>query len=210
MPFGMIWGSLIPDVDLLISIVIITAGGNMHQALAPHRMLTYSFFTILALGSIGLLLWKTEPSRSVYGGLLGMLVHVLLNLSYEVGVSFFWPLSSQRFGLFWSLPEIRAYLDQTFDFLFAAVFFCALHRPARRYKMQERLLILAALASLIAFVRMVGHDLTGPSQDQWLVHAGVGLPFLILILLLPWLNRRIIYSIPVTSERCRCSFSRGR
>ena len=140
----------------------------MHQALAPHRTLTHSFFTILALGSIGLLLWKTDPSRSVDGGFFGMFVHVLFNLPYEVGVSFFWPLSSQRFGLFWSLPEIWAYLDQTFDFLFAAVFFYALHRLARRYEMQERLLIPAAAASLIAFVGMVAHDLTGPSQDRWL------------------------------------------
>ena len=39
MRFGIVWGSLIPDVDLLISIVIIAAGGNMQQALAPHRTL---------------------------------------------------------------------------------------------------------------------------------------------------------------------------
>jgi membrane-bound metal-dependent hydrolase YbcI (DUF457 family) len=97
MRFGIAWGSIIPDVDLLISIIIIAAGGNMQQALAPHRTLTHSFFTMLVLALIGILL--------------------------------------------------------------------------------------------------------APPGDQWLlVYAGVGLPFLLLILLLPWLNRRIIYSIPVTSE----------
>jgi hypothetical protein len=150
------------------------------------------------------LLWRTGWSRSVGGGLfgiaVGMFVHVLFDLPYEVGVSFLWPLTSQRFGLFWSLPGIWAYLDQTLDFLFAAIFFYVLHRLARRYQIRGKLLIQAAVASIIAFLLMVAYDLTAPSANQWLlVYAGVGLPFLVLILLLPWLNRRIIYSIPVTS-----------
>ena len=108
---------------------------------------------------------------------------------------------TMRFGLFWSLPGVWAYLDQTLDFLFAAVFFFALHRLAKKYQMRSRLLIPAAIASIVAFLVMVAYDLTEPSAGQWLlVYAGVGLPFLLLILLLPWLNRRIIYSIPVRSE----------
>ncbi|MGA2237855.1 MAG: metal-dependent hydrolase [Candidatus Bathyarchaeia archaeon] len=206
MRFGIIWGSMIPDIDLLISIVIIAAGGNMQQALAPHRTLTHSFFTILAVALIGFLLWKTAISKSVGGGLfgiaIGMFVHVLFDLPYEVGVSFLWPLTSQRFGLFWSLPGVWAYLDQTLDFLFAAVFFYALHGLAKKYQMRSKLLVPAAVASIVAFLVMVAYDLTAPSASQWLlVYAGVGLPFLLLILLLPWLNRRIIYSIPVRSER---------
>ena len=205
MRFGIVWGSILPDIDLLISIIIIAAGGNMQQALAPHRTLTHSFFTILALALIGLLLWKTAISKSVGGGLfgiaIGMFAHVLLDLPYEVGVSFLWPLTSQRFGLFWSLPGVWAYLDQTLDFLFAAVFFYALHRLAKNYQMRSRLLIPAAVASVVAFLVMVAYDLTAPSANQWLlVYAGIGLPFLLLILILPWLNRRIIYSIPVRSE----------
>ena len=205
MRFGIVWGSILPDIDLLISIIIIAAGGNMQQALAPHRTLTHSFFTMLALGLIGLLLWKTAISKSAGGGLfgiaIGMFAHVLLDLPYEVGVSFLWPLTSQRFGLFWSLPGVWAYLDQTLDFLFAAVFFYALHRLAKKYQMRSRLLIPAAVASIVAFLVMVAYDLTAPSASQWLlVYAGIGLPFLLLILILPWLNRRIIYSIPVRSE----------
>jgi membrane-bound metal-dependent hydrolase YbcI (DUF457 family) len=205
MRFGIVWGSLIPDVDLLISIIIIAAGGNMQQALAPYRTLTHSFFTILALALIGLLLWKTAISKSVGGGLfgiaIGMFAHVLFDLPYEVGVSFLWPLTSQRFGLFWSLPGIWAYLDQTADFLFAAIFFYALHSLAKKYQMRSRLLVPAAVASIIAFLVMVAYDLTAPSASQWLlVYAGVGLPFLLLILFLPWLNRRIIYSFPVGRE----------
>jgi len=205
MRFGIVWGSIVPDIDLLISIVIIAAGGNMQQALAPHRTLTHSFFTMLALALIGLVLWKTAVSKSVGGGLfgiaIGMFAHVLLDLPYEVGVSFLWPLTSQRFGFFWSLPGVWAYLDQTLDFLFAAVFFYALHRLAKKYQVQGRLLIPAAVASIIAFLVMVAYDLTGPSASQWLlVYAGIGLPFLLLILFLPWLNRRIIYSIPVRNE----------
>jgi membrane-bound metal-dependent hydrolase YbcI (DUF457 family) len=205
MRFGIVWGSILPDIDLLISIIIIAAGGNMQQALAPHRTLTHSFFTMLALALIGLLLWKTAISKSVGGGLfgiaIGMFAHVLLDLPYEVGVSFLWPLTSQRFGLFWSLPGVWGYLDQTLDFLFAAVFFYALHRLAKKYQVRSRLLIPATVASIVAFLVMVAYDLSAPSASQWLlVYAGIGLPFLLLILILPWLNRRIIYSIPVRSE----------
>jgi len=203
MRFGIVWGPILPDVDLPISIVIIAAGGNMQQALAPHRTVTHSLFTILALALIGLLLWKTGWSTSVGGGFfgiaVGMLIHVLLDLPYEVGVSFLWPLTIERFGLFWALPGIWAYLDQTMDFLFAAIFFYALHRLARKYQTRERLLIPSAAASVLAFMAMTAYDLTAPPGDQWLfVYAVVGLPFLILILLLPWLNRRIVYSIPTT------------
>lgn len=56
-----------------------------------------------------------------------------------------------------------------------------------------------AVASAIAFLAMTVYDLTGPPGDQWLlVYAVVGLPFLILILFLPLVNRGIIYSIPTT------------
>jgi hypothetical protein len=73
-------------------------------------------------------------------------------------------------------------------------------RP-RKYQIRGRLLIPVATASVIAFLLMVAYDLTGPPASQWLlVYAGVGLPFLILILYLPWLNRGIIYSIPVAGE----------
>jgi len=201
MRFGIVWGPLLPDVDLLISIVIIAAGGNMQQAVAPHRTLTHSLFTILALALVGLLLWRTRWSESVGGGLfgiaVGMLIHILLDLPYEVGISLLWPLATERFGLIWALPGIWAYLDQTMDFLFAAIFFYALHKLAKKYKTRERLLIPSAVASIAAFLGMVAYDLTAPLAGQWLlVYAGVGLPFLILILVLPWVDRRIIYSIP--------------
>jgi len=205
MRLGIVWGPIVPDIDLLISIVIIAAGGNMQQALAPHRTLTHSLFTILILALIGLMLWKLNWGTSIggflFGTAIGMLIHVLLDLPYEVGVSFLWPLTSERFGLLWALPGIWAYLDQTTDFLFAALFFYALHRLAMRYQTPEKLLSPSAVASTVAFLGMVAYDLTGPSQGQWLlIYALVGLPFLVLILVLPLLNRKIIYSIPLTSE----------
>jgi len=203
MRLGIVWGSILPDVDLLISIVIVAAGGNMQQAVAPHRTLTHSLLTIVAVAAGGLVVWRTKWSASVggllFGTALGMLIHVLLDLPYEVGVSFLWPLTAERFGLFWALPGIWAYIDQTTDFLFAAMFFYALHVLAKKYRTRERLLIPSAVASLITFSGMIAYDLTGPPANEWLlVYALVGLPFLILIILLPLVNRQIIYAIPVT------------
>ena len=201
MRLGIVWGTILPDVDLLISIAIIAVGGSMQEAIAPHRTLTHSLLLILTLVIIGVSLWRTHVSPSVGAGLfgiaIGVLLHVLLDLPYEVGVSFLWPLLPERFGLLWALPGIWAYIDQTLDFLFAGTFFYALHRLAKKYQTRERLLIPAVAASVIAFLGMIAYDLTGPPQDEWLlIYATVGLPFLILILLLPWINRRIIYAIP--------------
>lgn len=205
MRLGIVWGPILPDVDLLTSIMIVAAGGNMQQALAPHRTLTHSLFTILALAVVGLVVWRTRWSASVggllFGTAIGMLIHALFDLPYEVGVSFLWPLTVERFGLFWALPGVWAYIDQTTDFLFAAIFFYALHALAKTYRARERLLTPSATASLIAFLAMIAYDLTGPPADEWLlIYALVGLPFLILILLLPLLNRRIIYAIPTARK----------
>ena len=133
----------------------------------------------------------------LFGIAIGILLHVALDLPYEVGVSLLWPLAPEKLGLFWSLPGIWAYLDQTMDFLFAAIFLYVLHALARKYQVRERLLIPAAIAAAITFAAMVAYDLTNPASDQWLlVYAAVGLPFLVLILVLPWMNRRILYAIP--------------
>lgn len=106
-------------------------------------------------------------------------------------------MTVDRFGILWSLPGVWAYLDQTVDFLFAPVLFYALYRLARKYQVRERLLIPSAVASVTAFLAMVEYDLTVPPRDQWLlVYAGIGLPFLLLILILPWINRAILYAIP--------------
>lgn len=92
MRFGIVWGVILPDIDLLISIGIIAAGGTMHEAVAPHRTFTHSAFTILALAVIGLALCRSKRGISVGGGLLGIavgiLIHVLLDFPYEVGISF--------------------------------------------------------------------------------------------------------------------------
>ncbi len=37
MRFGLDWGTLLPDIDLLISILVIAAGGNMQQVLTPNE-----------------------------------------------------------------------------------------------------------------------------------------------------------------------------
>jgi len=77
------------------------------------RTLTHGLFIILAIAVIGLVLWRKGWSPSVGGGVfgiaIGMLIHVALDLPYEVGVSLLWPLTTVRFGLFWSLPRIWAY-----------------------------------------------------------------------------------------------------
>jgi membrane-bound metal-dependent hydrolase YbcI (DUF457 family) len=67
MLFGIVWGSILPDIDPLVSTAIIAAGGAMQQALAPHRTLTHSLFVILALALMGLALWRIGWSARVGG-----------------------------------------------------------------------------------------------------------------------------------------------
>ena len=47
------------------------------------------------------------------------------------------------------------YIDQTLDFFFAAMFFYAFHRLAKKYQMRSRLLVTTAIASIVMFLVMV-------------------------------------------------------
>ncbi|MHA1169904.1 MAG: metal-dependent hydrolase [Candidatus Hodarchaeales archaeon] len=143
---GIVFGSVVPDIDLLGSAFIYAITGSEEATIAFHRTITHSLITIGIIFIIALLFEKkTTYSPSVggtgeaggidypkllFGTALGMLVHVCFDFFYLDGVSLLAPLSWERIIII-----DFSYDDMTFssqkklaaaDFQFEAIFWLVL------------------------------------------------------------------------------------
>ncbi|UCG02866.1 MAG: metal-dependent hydrolase [Candidatus Heimdallarchaeota archaeon] len=95
---GLVTGSVMPDLDLLGSVLIFIMTADTELTLAFHRSVTHSLIVIgliLLIGFLGNL--KYESVSSIYfpfilGFVVGVLLHITLDLIYFDGVTLFWPL----------------------------------------------------------------------------------------------------------------------
>ena len=95
---GLVAGSVLPDLDLIGSVLIFALTANTDLTIAFHRSVTHSIVVILSVLFISFLasLWY-ESARLIYfpfilGLVGGMLIHITLDLFYFDGVTLFWPL----------------------------------------------------------------------------------------------------------------------
>jgi membrane-bound metal-dependent hydrolase YbcI (DUF457 family) len=154
---GLVWGLVIPDLDLLGSALIFLLTLNTDLTLAFHRSLTHSLITIICiLGMAFLLQFKWPKARTTYfplvlGIISGMILHISLDMFYWDGVSILWPL--QPFGeritiitftykdlspLYNSLSsKLIAIVDGHFELLF----FLFLSYLANKYNTNQQLFI---------------------------------------------------------------------
>ncbi|MFW9991120.1 MAG: metal-dependent hydrolase [Candidatus Odinarchaeota archaeon] len=104
---GLVFGSVIPDIDLFGSVLIYVLTSNEELTITFHRTLTHSFFTISFIVLAGILLEYTGSDLTFDGGKLklallligtgsGMFIHVLMDFLYLDGVSALAPLSWDR------------------------------------------------------------------------------------------------------------------
>ena len=95
---GLVAGSVLPDLDLLGSVLIFILTANIDLTIAFHRSVTHSLvviFLILFLSYLATL--RYESAHSIYfpfilGLVSGMLIHIALDMFYFDGVTLFWPL----------------------------------------------------------------------------------------------------------------------
>jgi len=94
---GLAAGSVIPDLDLLGSILIFILTGDKELAIAFHRSVTHSLVVIIVVLTIGYLvnLWF-ERAQTIYfpfiiGLIVGMVIHITLDMFYFDGGTLFWP-----------------------------------------------------------------------------------------------------------------------
>lgn len=100
---GIVTGSVVPDLDLLGSVLIYLLTGDIFMTLAFHRSITHSFVIMIFVLILGIILNLlvsrriiTNSTLFLLGLISGMAIHSVLDLFYLDGVSLLWPL--QPFG----------------------------------------------------------------------------------------------------------------
>lgn len=96
---GVVWGSVMPDLDLIGSVLIfIFTGGNIEPTIAFHRSVTHSIIIIMLIFFIAIIVRYTSLDKNniyslfFFGLTGGMLFHVFLDMFYFSGVTLFWPI----------------------------------------------------------------------------------------------------------------------
>ncbi|TFG00629.1 MAG: metal-dependent hydrolase [Promethearchaeota archaeon] len=101
--WGIVFGSIIPDIDLIFSMILYLTGADISQSAYIHRTFTHGFLTIglvVVLGFIISRLWKDHEWIFMVslGIAFGMLTHVLYDL-LDGEVAIFAPFTFNRFSL---------------------------------------------------------------------------------------------------------------
>lgn len=136
---GIVFGSVIPDVDLLGSALVYIITGSEDLTIAFHRTLTHSVITIIAMFILAFLFERrgslAEFSNLNYPKLLlgtatGMMIHVCIDFFYLDGVSFLAPLYWERITIIdFSYEHITLFSQKILaaaDFQFEAFFWMIL------------------------------------------------------------------------------------
>ncbi|MHA1330216.1 MAG: metal-dependent hydrolase [Candidatus Hodarchaeales archaeon] len=150
---GLVFGSVMPDLDLIGSVFIYILTSDKNLTLAFHRSITHSFITMSVIIIIVLILrlfrnQKYEVfSFFLFGLVVGMFLHSVADLFYLDGVSLFWPI--QPFGdrlylfdfTFEDLPKafnsLAAKVIGTIDAGFESVYFLVFAHYALRHHVDE-------------------------------------------------------------------------
>ena len=95
---GLVFGSVLPDLDLLGSVLIFILTSDTELTIAFHRSVTHSLVVIATILFISYFAkFRYRSVQTIYfpfilGLVGGMFLHVALDLFYFDGVTLFWPL----------------------------------------------------------------------------------------------------------------------
>jgi len=153
---GVVWGSVMPDLDLLGSILIfIFTGGDADLTIAFHRTITHSIIVISVILLIAIVYqFFSENARIIYSPFLfgvvgGMLLHIGLDMFYFDGVTLLWPFQpmGERItiipftyeDLSPAFNSLTAKIIGTLDGYFELVFYLVFVLLANRYQTDQEL-----------------------------------------------------------------------
>ena len=110
---SIIFGSILPDLDIVVVAIGSLFYPISHSEKLFHRSFSHSFFTLIAVFLLFSILseWKKRPVyKSIGKGLaLGMLSHIILDtFLWFQKIQFLWPLPFEPFSLwnFWVPPDL--------------------------------------------------------------------------------------------------------
>ncbi|UCE12312.1 MAG: metal-dependent hydrolase [Candidatus Heimdallarchaeota archaeon] len=152
---GLVMGSVVPDLDVLGSVLIFLFTANTELTIAFHRSVTHSLVLISLILVVAYFasLWFVS-AKTIYfpltiGLVIGMVLHVFLDLFYFDGVTLFWPFQhlDERIIV---LPFTYEDLSPDFNFLtskiigtldghFELIFYLMFVRLANKYQTNQEL-----------------------------------------------------------------------
>ena len=123
--WGILFGSMLPDIDILIVAVGSVFHGITLAEELFHRTFTHSFFTLIFIYLFFAILseLKKNPSIKTIGkGIsIGMLIHYLVDIIlWFNAIDLLWPLPVDSFNLWYFFSPS----EKLFDFLLIMEFFC--------------------------------------------------------------------------------------
>ena len=122
---GILFGSMLPDIDILIVAVgSIFYGITLAEELF-HRTFTHSFFTLIFIYLFFAIVSELKKNTSIKtigkGVSIGMLIHYLVDtLFWFNAIDLLWPLPVKSFNLWYFFSPS----EKLFDFLLIMEFFC--------------------------------------------------------------------------------------
>ncbi|MBD3342566.1 MAG: hypothetical protein GF353_25930 [Candidatus Lokiarchaeota archaeon] len=101
--WGLIWGSIFPDIDLFLSIIAFLVTQDFEQADFLHRSFTHGFFAMGLVLIVGLIVSRTNESRKwlfmfTISFVFGMLTHTFYDL-LDGYVAILAPFSFERYSI---------------------------------------------------------------------------------------------------------------
>jgi len=193
--YGLIFGSVIPDTDLIVSSLSFLVTFDTAAAKFIHRTLTHSVFgigPIILVGLIGLLLLARKQKKNnkdkfsfknrkyLYTFLaalgVGMAIHTALDLFYLVGVKALFPLSTAEFLAGPLRKETLSTplnnLINGIDFMVDTIYFMLVFYLGYRYKTnlkKKRFLPPISIFNLIIFIPLTLIFFSTATYDGFLI-----------------------------------------
>lgn len=100
--WGLVWGSIIPDIDIFVGIIVFLITGDFNSAVFIHRSVTHGFFAMGLVILIGFIISLTKPDlKGVFlfslAFAVGMLTHTFYDL-IDGSVAILSPFTFERYS----------------------------------------------------------------------------------------------------------------
>jgi len=111
---SLIFGSILPDIDILLSAILFLFGSTINDAEAIHRTFTHSIFTVIIIYFIFLSIAEITSDkkfRTIGKGLcLGIIIHIILDIFlWFHEISLLWPIQPYMIAplYIWALTSLN-------------------------------------------------------------------------------------------------------
>ena len=187
---GFAWGSVFPDLDLLLSVFAFILTQDRDFTIYMHRSVTHSLIVMLLILFCGYCIsftWKQKfPNLFpfIIGLTTGMLLHSLLDFFYLGGVAIFWPLQPMNERIILidftfedlspALNDLLSKIIATLDGGFEAIYFLVFVHLARKFNTDSELMLRISSKTITVS--------DWPKKLSWFAYSLIGLTIIFLVI----------------------------